>query len=247
MELQKLFKGTYVETLRRGVKDGSIVKYYESDTFLYDTEKIYQSPLILKPSKGELKLPDKGSFYDFENSIIIYEAYKNMTPLQASDIRMWTYLAHTDYYQYMHNRWPGVQDKSAGNVSKYILDHWFISSPNQSNFLRHGIAGLWWAAHLTYDNARTDHYELTKILFRQLDFATRTLGTYFLARHKEAVFGILEYIQQYPDLFKNKFEDKSRYVTKYINQIGGTKPLSYFERGFFKSKLDEVKDKIALV
>jgi hypothetical protein len=244
MELQKLFRANYVEKLREGVKNRSLVKYYESDTFLFDLEQVMQSPLIFKPAKGDLILPDSKSFYDFENSRIIYEAYKSLTPLQASDTRLWTYLAHTDYYNYMSKRWPGVQNKTASNQSKYILDHWFITSPAQSNFIRHGISGLWWAAYLTYDETRTDKYELTKILYTQLDFATRTLGTYSLARHKEAVSGVLEYILQNPPLFKNNFEAKSRYVTKYLNQVGGTKPLSYFKRDFFKNSLHSVRDRI---
>jgi len=247
MELQKIFRESYVDDLRQGVKNGSLMKYYESDAFLFDSEKIMQSPHIMKPISGEFIIPDATSLYDFENSKIIYEAYKTITPLQASDVRLWTYLAHTDYYPYMCKRWPGVQNKTATDCSKYILSHWFISSPAQSNFLRHGIAGLWWAAYLTYDETRTDPFELTKILYRQLDFATRTLGLYFLARHKEAVYGILEFILQNPDLFKNKFEDKSRFLTKYINQIGGTKPLSYFKRDFFKNSLHSVKSKIELV
>ena len=247
MELQNIFRGSYVEVLKQGVKNGSRLKYYESDTFLYDTEKVLQAPQIVKPTKAQFIVPDSSSLYDFENSKIIYQAYKTLTPLQASDIRLWTYLAHTDYYAYMCKRWSSIREKKEVNPSKYILDHWFISSPAQSNFLRHGIAGLWWAAHLTYDETRNDPYELTKVLFRQLDFATRTLGTYFLARHKEAVYGILEYILQNPELFKNKFEAKSRFITKHINQVGGTKPLSYFKRDFFKKTLHEVKAKIALV
>jgi hypothetical protein len=247
MELQKLFRESYVEALRMGVKDSSLVKYYEGDTFLYDAEKVMQMPHIAKPINSEFLIPTKTALYDFENSKIIYEAYKTITPLQASDVRLWTYLAHTDYYAYMCKRWPGVQDKSATDRSKYILDHWFISSPAQSNFLRHGIAGLWWAAHLTYDETRTDPYELTKVIFRNLDFSFRTLGTYKLGRHREAVIGISEFIIQNPATFKGNFQDKTRFITKYLNQVGGTKPLSYFKRDFFKNTLYDVKAKIEMV
>lgn len=244
MELQKIFTGTYVDKLRNGVKDGSHVKYYESDTFLFDTEQVYSSPNIKKPNKGKLKMPDDTNYHDFENSKIIFEAYKNLTPLQASDIRLWTYLAHTDYYDYMCRRWSSVKKKSASNPSKYILDHWFISSPAQSNFLRHGIAGLWWTAYLTYDETRTDSYELTKVIWKQFAFATRDFGTLKLARHKEAAIGILEFISENESLFVNRFEPKSRFILKYLNQIGGLKPLSYYNKIFFKENLESVRSKI---
>jgi hypothetical protein len=248
MELQKIFKGNYVEQLRREVKNGTLVTYYESDTFLYDEQKVWKSSEIIEPTKCNLMLPDEKGLYDFENAIILFEAYKTLTPLQASDIRFWTYLAHVDHYKYMCIRWPSVKkQKKDIDASKYIQDHWYISSPIQTNFLRHGIASLWWTAYLTYDETRKDPYELTKILYTQLDFATRTLGTYAFARHKEAVFGVLEYIQQNPKLFDDRFQNKSRYITKYLNQVGGTRPISYFKRDFFKATIDSVRDKIALV
>ena len=129
--------------------------------------------------------------------------------------------------------------------SKYILDHWFIASPTQNNFLRHGLAGLWWGAHLSYDETRKDKYELTRVLFKQLDFVTRTLGVYSLARHKEAVIGILEYMVENQESFEKHFQEKSRFLTKYFNQIGGTKPISYFDRNFFKAALHSAEDRIS--
>lgn len=58
----------------------------------------------------------------------------------------------------------------------------------------------------------------TRILYRHLDFATRTLGTYKLSRYKPAVLGILEFIQENPAIFDDKFEAKQRFVTRYLNQ-----------------------------
>jgi hypothetical protein len=133
----------------------------------------------------------------------------------------------------MIERWPEVYNGTAANPEKYILDHWFLSSSAQSNLLRHALSGLWWSVHLSVDEERDNKYRLTEILFRQLDFPTRTLGTYKLGRHKEAVLGILEFIQENEDLFKSKFEPKTRFVTKHLNVIGGVKPLSYFKRDFF--------------
>jgi len=247
MALQQIFRQKYVDELRNGVSERRLISYYESDTFEFNPEEVWQSPEITKADSINLLIPDSVSLYDFENSVRVYEAYKDLTPLQASDIRLWTYLTHVDLYKYVSNRWPSVRDKRATNPTKYILDHWFISSPSQTNFLRHSIAGLWWAAYLTYDETREDRYELTKLIYRQLDVPQRTLGTYNLARHKEAVIGILEYIQQNPATFKNNYQNKLRFVTRYLNQIGGTKPISYFHRDFFKSSLHAVKDKIEAI
>jgi hypothetical protein len=245
MELQKLFKQNYVDELIRAVRNGNNNHLYDNEAFEFNEEKTLLSPVISKPDNGDFLLPGYNSNYDFENAKIIYEAYRTLTPLQASDIRFWTYLTHADYYGYMKKRWAGNANVEPAARSKYILDHWFISSPTQNNFTRHAIAGLWWGAYLTYDSTRADPYELTRVLFTQLDFATRTLGAYSLARHKEAVMGILDYILQNPDLFASHFEQKSRFLTRYLNQVGGIKPLTYFDRNFFKATLQTVEERIS--
>jgi Family of unknown function (DUF6339) len=145
----------------------------------------------------------------------------------------------------MIKRWDAVYKGTAKDIKDYILEHWFLGSTSQSGLLRHALAGLWWAVYLSIDENRGEKkYELTEILFRQLDFPTRTLGTYNLGRHKEAVIGILEFIQENEDLFKKKFEDKTRYITKHLNLIGGVKPISYYNRSYFKSELQKISASI---
>jgi hypothetical protein len=245
MEFQTIFRQNYIGELIRGVRNGNYITLYDNETFEFNDDKVLLSPLIIKPDNGDLLLPDSRSNYDYENAKIIYESYRSLTPLQASDVRFWVYLAHADYYKYMKRRWPGNDNADVNSRGKYILDHWFISTPTQNNFMRHAIAGLWWGAYLTYDVSREDPYELTRVLFTQLDFATRTLGAYSLARHKEAVLGILEFILQNGNLFASRFEQKSRYITRYLNQVGGIKPLTYFDRTFFRETLRSVENKIA--
>lgn len=248
MELQKIFRQPYVESLRRGVKEGKLWSLYETEKFAgYSEEDILYAQNISPAKAPVLMIPDASSYFDFENSKIIYEAYKSLTPLQASDIRLWTYLAHVDFYGYMCKRWPSVIEKKTDSIADYISAHWLIGSPSQGNFVKHGIAGLWWIAYLTYDDTRKDPYELTKLIFRTLDVPTRTLGAYNLSRHREAVIGTMEFVQQNQELFKDYYEKKMRFVTKYLNQLGGTRPITYFKREFFQKALRSVADRISAV
>jgi len=228
MEKQRIFRSGYARQLKEGVKFGVNLHRYESENFEYDEEQTLFFLNIDKPV-GLLDALDVTD--DFQSAIKIYEAYSGLEPIQASDIRFWVYLTHADLYPYVKERW------NSEISTKYILDHWFIESPRQGNLLRHSLSQLWWAVHLSIDRERKDKYELTKILFRNRDFPFRTLGTYRLGRHKEAVIGILEFIAENDQLFKGNFEDKTRYITKYLNQMGGVKPIAYYERGFFKSEL----------
>ena len=243
MAKQLIFREKYVQNLRNDVTSGASLDFYKSERFVYDKNRVLSLPNIDVEVGLINKLDPKN---DFKAAVAIYEAYKDLAPIQASDERFWVYLAHVDFYPYMVKRWPEVYSGTTSNPGKYILDHWFLSSSAQNSLLRHAIAGLWWSVNLSVDETKGENkYDLTKILFRQLDFPTRTLGTYKLGRHKEAVFGILEFIQENEDLFKNKFQDKTRFATEHLNIIGGLKPISYFDRNFFKSELQKVAREIS--
>lgn len=241
MEKQQIFKEKYLLTLKREIDADK----YRSNEFVFDKKQTLMMPNILKSEGLAEKLNPEN---DFETAVLIFKAFKNLEPIQASDERMWTYLTHVDLYSYMIKRWNAVYKGTAKDDKDYIFSHWFLSSTAQSELLRHALAGLWWAVYLSVDENRGENkYELTQILFRQLDFPTRTLGTYKLGRHKEAVIGILEFIQENESLFKKGFEDKVRYVTKYLNLIGGVKPIAYYDRSYFKKELEKVSASISAV
>lgn len=242
MRKQFIFKDKYVQKLKSDIVLGNSIEFYRSNEFVYDKNQILMMPNIESTPDlvNQLDIDD-----DFKTAITLYEAFEKLEPIQASDERLWTYLSHVDLYPYMTKRWSSTYKRNAKNDKDYILEHWFLNSSAQSSLLRHALAGLWWSVYLSIDvNKGKNKYDLTKILFRQLDFPTRTLGTYKLGRHKEAVIGILEFIQENEDLFKTKFEDKTRFVTKYLNVVGGVKPISYFDRDFFKNELCKTKSEL---
>lgn len=240
MAKQPIFKEKYVQKLKNDLS----VEFYKSNEFVFDKKQILMLPNV-EQTEGLVDKLLQNVNDDCGNAIQIYEAFQKLEPIQASDERLWVYLSHVDLYSYMVKRWNAVHDNTAKDGKEYILEHWFLSSSAQSSLVRHALAGLWWSVYLSVDETKTDKYELTKILFRQLDFPTRTLGTYKLGRHKEAVIGILEFIKEKDTLFKNKFEDKTRFITKHLNVVGGVKPISYYDRNFFKSELEKVSTEIS--
>jgi len=242
MARQLIFKEKYVTKLKENIN----VEFFRSMEFVYDKKQVLIMPNVeTTPNLANKLKPDN----DFETAIKLFEAFKNLEPIQASDERLWSYLALVDLFPYMQKRWSAVYKGEDKGNKEYILEHWFLSSSAQSSLLRHALAGLWWAVYLSVDDTRDEEnkYDLTKILFRQLDFPTRTLGTYKLGRHKEAVIGILEFIEENENLFKTGFENKTRFITKHLNVIGGVKPLAYYDRGFFKRELEKVKETISSI
>lgn len=239
MEKQSIFKEKYLFKLKEQLEVEASLDNYKSNEFIYDKKQTLMFPNIIKPDSLCDKLNENN---DYETGILLYESFKNLEPLQAADERLWSYLTHVDFYPYMIKRWEKVYKSVPGFSSEYILEHWFMGK----GLLRNGLSGLWWSVYLSVDEARiNDKYELTKILFRQLDFSTRTLGTYRLGRHKEAVIGILEFIKENEKIFSTAFEKKTRFLTKHLNLVGGIKPISYFDRNFFKLELQKVSANIA--
>mgnify|MGYP001029902892 FL=1 len=57
---------------------------------------------------------------DLINTRLIYDAFRNLTPLQASNKYMWTYLCHAvpEYRNYSRNRW--MQDERENTIKPFL-------------------------------------------------------------------------------------------------------------------------------
>lgn len=237
MEHQRIFKNNFVSNLINQTKSGDALGKFKSQEFVFNKENdSLIIPKLIKP-QGLLNrlVPDVKQ--DFESAIEVYEAYSTLTPLEAADNRLWTYLALVDLYPYMLKRWPNVYNGSADNEIGYLLEHFILES--SSGLLRHQLSGFWWSVHLSVDPDRDDPYELTKVLFWNQTLRTRTLGTYLVARHKEALIGFLEYCQEKGKESFRSFEKEHQELTSFLNLVGGVKPLAFYNRNQIKTFLVE--------
>lgn len=241
MELQKTFKESYVKTLKDNVKSKSSIELYKADSFEIPLNQVKRLAGIYAPNGLEEKLENLAG-NDFEAAKVVYEAYKDISPLLASNEAFWAYITHTSMFHYTQKRWPEVFESDI-NV-QYILDHWFIGG---SGIMRNAAASLWWTVHNTIDESREDKYELTAILFKNYTFRTNTFGISTLIRHREAMIGILDFLRKNPEITQNYFEPRGAFISKYFNRLGAVKQLTYLDRDYFYSKCESLKDKILSV
>ena len=242
MANQKIYKTIYTQKLLESLSESAIIEKYRQPIFDYDEDAVLVLPGI--ESVVEQGLPDQMKpRNDFESAKSVYKSLEKLTPIQASDPRLWAYLTHVDLYEYMTQRWRDIITGET-NKSDYIIDHWFVKTPSQQCLMRNAISGLWWAAYLSYDESRTDPFELTKVFFKDLDLPTRTIGTYKIGRHKEAIKGVLQFFKDFPDVMASHYEAKTRFIFKHFNVIGGSKPLSLFDMDFFYDECKEMIDEI---
>jgi hypothetical protein len=243
----KLFRTSLVGDFLDRVNQNEIsfIKLFENkEEFLYpfkETDILESNIEVINEKLGDLlletlnKFRDDQQLADFECARILYENLK-LSPDQAGNADFWNYLHHFDMYKYIHQRW-----KNQGDLQTHIKRHWLMNLTSQKHLINFPLTTLWWSIHLTVDESQVDKYDLSKIYFSNNRFRTVSLGGMSFVRHKDAILSVLEFMKNYRnELTKNiTYTDLGDEISKFINLLGGTKPLSFFTRDWFTEKLKE--------
>ena len=106
-----------------------------------------------------------------ENVEIIYENLKFISDSQASDERLWAGLCLGAFWKYVQYRWDIVNKPTENNIKQ----HFFFGYGARRSLTRNAISRLWWIGKLTYDENRSDPYELTKFVCENSDYIMHIL------------------------------------------------------------------------
>jgi len=138
---------------------------------------------------------------DPEATKLIFRWLQTLTPVQASDERLWTCFCHGPFSKYVHERWKSSLDGSA-EPEKRVLEHWFFHGSGVATFVRNALSRLWWFGYLTYDEGFDDPFELTEILLSLQDiqqaFLERSMG-----RSKPVLKAVLTAIKKHRGQFES--------------------------------------------
>lgn len=235
--LQKTFSDSYVTKLKNDVKAGVSIEKYSADEFEIDTSRLKPVANVYTPKDLLEKM--MASQTDYEAAIILYEAYKDIPLVLASNEAFWTYLCHAELFDYCKKRYP-VED--AKNKTSHVLDHWFFGN----GYNRNTLAQLWWGVQETYDDDNKDNpYHLTELFFKNYSF--RVIWFTKMLRTKQGLLGILDFLKDNPDIMDVAFEQRGFFIAKYFNRLGGTKQISFLPREFFKKELESIKGTILAI
>lgn len=248
MAYQKLFRNKYVDHLIENVNQGVDLEKYYGHRFDYDESEILSVPKIFQPEDLKYKMKPNDNC---ASAIALFEAFPTISALQAADNRLWIYLAIADLFTYVRTKWackmpdstdPDREEKMKTN----IRIHWFGLTKDSFTFapMRHALSNLWWSVYVSVDRKATtleDKYKYTHLLFNNETFRTRT-ATGFLGRNREALYGILDFMERCPQLFEGTKDIAFREITKFLNCIGGGLQLSFMKRDFFLHQLLDNKD-----
>ena len=188
---------------------------------------------------------------DFQNAKILFEAFKGkLNPIQASDLRLWAYLAHAQHWDYMRNRWKvNVPDEDEepddGKKAPHekalerVKNRYFFNYGLGKDYVRHGIARLYWSVYLTYDEDNDNPYEYTELLFNKQDVLVN-IGERSYGRNKRVALAAMKELKKHPDLSR---EDTRLFFSK-LNQAGAITVLDFLDEEqagqLCKKLMDEV-------
>ena len=168
---------------------------------------------------------------DLVNTRLIYDAFKNLTPLQASNKYLWSYLCHAipEYRDYIRDRW--LQEERENTIKS----RFFVTTPG-SLLNDNALSRLWWYGYLTYDRNNRNHYWMTEILFTNQTICTDVMDT-FNRMNFDRMKGVLMAIRD----FKFEIGDNEgiteyfRECKKYLNHYAAVTTLEFLDS-------DEIRD-----
>ncbi len=179
---------------------------------------------------------------DIINVRTVFDNLGNLTPQQASNHYLWSYISMVDCWQYTSWRWGKLEEEALdvdgeedaiGTTSKESkrainIKQRYLCQPSRIGLLRNSISRLWWYGYLSYQAGPLSHkYELTELLLSQSDLCQSIVERNF-SMNRNITYGILKAIKKINDNPKmdnvGKIEQTGEYewrgLCKYINRYG---------------------------
>lgn len=175
---------------------------------------------------------------DIVNVRAVYDAFENLTPQQASNEYLWTYLSLTEYWKYSLWRWgkeseqeteqnfedevdsqdpQATPEKPGANIKQR-----YLCGRSRKSLLRNAISRLWWFGYLTYkEGPASQKYELTEIMLSNADLCQSIMERNF-SMNRNICYGILSAIKKINSdaASANVTKSEWRSLCKYINRYG---------------------------
>lgn len=240
---QIAFKYSYAQELEDHIAEN--VSNYLPDRFIYDTTQTEEINFEGCPGLQDRMLEHLSTkaSEEVDAAIILYEAFRDLTPLQAAYKPFWIYLSHVELYLYMHKRW--LENPPEGiNMRDYIASHWFYKNGK----LRNHLEGMYWLVRKSVEedeDGKLD-YQYTRFLFSRRVLGDRGIAArQFIFMNDKVFKGILKYIMDNKDtIFEHHMQARATYCAMLLNQKGGVVDLSTWTEKDVKAFLDPYQNKI---
>ena len=211
-----------VERLRDTVAD-RLDWYYDprehgADPILTATEAVRDSRLEIRNVAREIELilPDDVSIVkaksgnptgvaDAASALAVYDAFRNLTPQQAADERLWTYLCHVEYPKYVSRRWLSSRPVENDDAARKVRNHFFARG-NRPLIRDNGLSRLWWLGSIANEvEPDAPHEFLTRLLHRQ-DVRSALIERPSVSMNRQVLCAINTVMREYWQRDRSLFE-----------------------------------------
>lgn len=131
---------------------------------------------ISKPDLSELEdsIASTPSL-DRANAQVVYRELKDLTPHQASDQRLWTYLCHRTCPTYVSRRWLKERPSNDAAAVRKVQSHFFANS-NRVLIRDNGLSRLWWLGKIASDVAPESPDGFLSMVLHRQDISSSLVG-----------------------------------------------------------------------
>ena len=93
--------------------------------------------------------PQERAATDRANVLITRQALDMLTPVQAADGRLWTWLTHTHCAEYVKRRWMHSRPAEEREAIRAVKNHFFVHG-SRSLIRENGVSRLWWIGEIAH-------------------------------------------------------------------------------------------------
>lgn len=243
---QKAFTIDYAAELLGNIPE-NCSKYFLPE-YDADMSQVCDMPFEKHDGLLEEMLPflSKEAKVEVDAAIKLYEAYKDLTPLQVSHKPFWIYLSHVDLYPYMFQRWPINEVQEEEKQIKHIATHWFY----KNGILRNHLHGMYWLVRqsVKYNEFGTPDYKYTRFLFSRRVLGDRGLAArQFIFANDKVFKGVLDYIMKNEDtIFAHHMQARATYCASLLNTKGCVVEMSTWKEDDVERFLELHRNEIAM-
>jgi hypothetical protein len=222
----KLLRQNVLESLRADV-ERNLPRYRNGDfEFLRVDPANYREAAgtVNEAVLAQVRL-GSGPEFDLDNCRTIYGALPGLSPYDARDERLWTYLTHVQLIEYTRQRWP-IPENDEQAVA-HIRLHFFAR--DKRGIERDNAASrLWWMAHLCNRVVGLDSTAALRILLGKTDIRANIIERPTVSQSTQLFSAVLRVLAASRDGDRRLLE-RSRYrrLMAEINSIGGYRLLDH--------------------
>jgi hypothetical protein len=207
------------------------------DSLAGGTPYVLESNQTVDPPPQLVWTQSDAASSDAENSKLIFTWLRNLTPAVAMEERLWAYLTHCVFADYMAARWPVT---GASIVSRRYL----FEGKSFAALCRNGISRLWWAGYLTRDEKRQNQFELTDALFIRQDIQVSLLERR-IGKGRNVRVAFLDFIRENNTwLASEAFGKRIQVLLRELNLLGGVAVLDALPEADLSAFLNRVGNAI---